>query len=130
MIATLDKADEPFLESNWSDMAEVWVAMANLIPKMHCERCQIILQCVFSDIGVRMGLGAARQYKGVRINEAPKGFLQVIKDGPGQHMKASALVPERPVLMIPTCVCARRIMRTTTGSRSRPRLRKSSASVT
>ena len=33
----LDKADDPFVEASWLDVAESWMAMAKLIPKMHCS---------------------------------------------------------------------------------------------
>ena len=63
----LDKADEAFVETTWLDVAESWQAMAELIPQMHSERCQIILECIFSDAKVNKGPGM-EFYKGVPSN--------------------------------------------------------------
>ena len=85
----LDKADDPFVEASWLDVAESWKAMAKLIPEMHSERCQGVLQCIFSDDGVRKGLGAAEQFTGID-GSPPRGLLKLLKQGPGKHMKENA----------------------------------------
>ena len=63
--------------------------MAALIPKMHSERCQIILECIFSDAKVNRGLGAAIQFQGI-VGKPPNGLLLLLKQGPGAHMKENA----------------------------------------
>ena len=85
----LDKADDPFVEASWLDVAESWKAMAKLIPEMHSERCQGVLQCIFSDAGVRKGLGVAQQLKGID-GSPPAGLLKLLKQGLGKHMKENA----------------------------------------
>ena len=56
---------------------------------LHSERCQGVLQCIFSDAGVRKGLGAAQQFTGI-IGSPPPGLMLLLKQGPGAHMKENA----------------------------------------
>ena len=57
--------------------------------RLHSERAQIVLDCVFEDENVRNALGAAQQLKVIDGNvfEAAPGLLTALKDGPGAHIK-------------------------------------------
>ena len=96
----LDKADDPFVEASWLDVAESWMAMAKLIPKMHSERCQGVLGCIFADEAVLQGLGAAMQFEGIVGDPPPPEGMCVEAHDPRHQVYAvglqESLVLERP----------------------------------
>ena len=88
LLSALEKAQEPFTKTTWSDTVDSWLGMRNLIKKLDSERAQHVLDCIFSDKQVLEALGGAVMFKNIADPDAvPGGVLVRLKAGPGKHIK-------------------------------------------
>ena len=88
LLSSLEKAQEPFTKTTWSDTVDSWLGMRDLIKKLDSERAQHVLDCIFSDAKVLEALGGAMQFKNIADPDAvPRGVLIKLKAGPGKHIK-------------------------------------------
>ena len=54
----LAKAEAPFVSASWKDSVGSWLALADLLADLRCERGVAILECVFADEAVRRSQGS------------------------------------------------------------------------
>ena len=88
LLSALEKAQEPFTKTTWSDTVDSWLGMRDLIKKLESERAQHVLDCIFSDNKVREALGGAVMFTKIANPDAvPDGLLIKLKAGPGHHIK-------------------------------------------
>ena len=88
LLIALEKAQEPFTKTTWSDTVDSWLGMRKLIKKLEAERAQHVLDCIFSDKEVSDALGGAVQFKKIaNLDAPPDGLIIKLKDGPGKHIK-------------------------------------------